>query len=196
MAPTTQLLLFPGFDELDVVAPLEILRSAGLDVRLVTTDGAAEVTGTHGLTIAAGGTFAPDAGGLVLVPGGGWVRQEGGVRRALAAGTIPPLLAQAHASGAIVGSVCTGAVLLGAAGLLTGRPATTHAAAADAIAGFGATVRRDVRVVDDGDLITCGGVTASLDLGLHLVERFLGPDAAATAATRLEYDWRREVVAS
>lgn len=196
MTPLTQLLVFPGFDELDVVAPLEILRSAGFDLRLVTADGAEAVEGTHRVTLRADGQLDLSLGGLVIVPGGGWVRQEGGVRLALAAGVIPPLLAQARAAGLLLGSICTGAVLLGAAGLVKGRRVATHAAAVDALAGYGADVRRDVRVVDDGDLITCGGVTAAIDLGLHLVDRFAGSAAAEQCATRLEYAWDATVVAA
>ncbi len=108
MTPLTQLLVFPGFDELDVVAPLEILRSAGFDLRLVTADGAEAVEGTHRVTLRVDGQLDLSLGGLVIVPGGGWVRQEGGVRLALAAGVIPPLLAQARAAGLLLGSICNG----------------------------------------------------------------------------------------
>ncbi len=80
-----------------------------------------------------------------------------------------------------VASVCTGAMVLAAAGLTSGRPATTHHCAHDDLRASGADLKDD-RVVDDGDLITCGGVTSGLDMALWMVERELGPDLALTSA--------------
>ena len=87
----------------------------------------------------------------------------------------------------MIASVCTGALILSAAGLLQGRPATTNRLALDALAAAGADVRREARVVDDGDVVTAGGPSAGLDLGVHLVGRFRGAQAGAAAAQRLEY---------
>jgi uncharacterized protein (DUF427 family) len=84
--------------------------------------------------------------------------------------------------------VCTGVMLLARAGVVGGRPATTHRSARDELAATGARVL-DQRVVDDGDLVTAGGVTSGIDLGLRLVERFAGPELAEREATRLEYPW-------
>jgi transcriptional regulator GlxA family with amidase domain len=83
-------------------------------------------------------------------------------------------------------SVCTGALLLAHAGVIGDRRCTTHTSARSDLASTGATVI-DARVVDDGDLITGAGVTSGLDIGLHLVRRFIGDDAAAEAARRAEY---------
>jgi putative intracellular protease/amidase/uncharacterized protein (DUF952 family) len=85
----------------------------------------------------------------------------------------------------LVASVCTGALLLGAAGRLRGHRATTHAGALDLLAAFGATAVRE-RVVDEGQLVTAGGVTSGLDLGLHLVRRFAGDGAAERIAAQME----------
>lgn len=185
----TQILLFDGYDELDAVAPFEILVGAGFTVRLVTLTGEEPlVEGNHGLRTAIDGAFEPAAGGLLVVPGGGWVGGRQGVRRAVTAGEVPSAIAEAHAAGALVASICTGAILLGAAGLLRGRPAITHRAGLDAIAEFGADVRADARVVDDGDLVTSGGVTAGIDLALHLVARLVSPEAAETQRVRIEHE--------
>jgi cyclohexyl-isocyanide hydratase len=83
-------------------------------------------------------------------------------------------------------SVCTGALLLGAAGVLEGRRATTHPTAVDALAPYCAAVVSD-RVVDTGDVITARGVSAALDLGLHVVRRLAGPEAQQQAARQMDY---------
>src|SRR2546423_16876 len=83
-------------------------------------------------------------------------------------------------------SVCTGSLLLGAAGFLAGRRATTHPSAYAELAPFCASVERQ-RIVDEGDVITAGGVTAGIDLGLYLVEKFEGADARARIARQMDY---------
>jgi cyclohexyl-isocyanide hydratase len=87
----------------------------------------------------------------------------------------------------VAASVCTGALLLGAAGRLRGKRATTHHAALDALARHGATAVPRTRVVRDGQLITAGGVTSALDLGLFLIEWLYGDEARARVAARMEY---------
>jgi cyclohexyl-isocyanide hydratase len=84
-------------------------------------------------------------------------------------------------------SVCTGSLLLGAAGYLKGKRATTHKGAFDLLEPFCREVVRDERIVDEGNIITAGGVTSSIDIGLHLVERFWGEDARARIADVMEY---------
>ncbi|MEO6419304.1 MAG: DUF952 domain-containing protein [Polyangiaceae bacterium] len=83
-------------------------------------------------------------------------------------------------------SVCTGALLLGAAGRLRGRRATTHHASMDLLAAYGAKAVSE-RVVDGGTVVTAGGVTSGIDLGLHLVRRFEDEDVAAKIAAQMEY---------
>ena len=87
----------------------------------------------------------------------------------------------------IAASVCTGALLLGAAGRLHGRRATTHHTSLARLADFGATVVHE-RVVDEGQLVTAGGVTSGIDLGLHLVSRLYGDAARSVIAEQME--WR------
>ncbi len=83
-------------------------------------------------------------------------------------------------------SVCTGALLLAHADVIGDRRCTTHTSARPDLAATGATVI-DARLVDDGDLITGAGVTSGLDIGLHLVRRFFGDEAAERASRRAEY---------
>jgi transcriptional regulator GlxA family with amidase domain len=83
-------------------------------------------------------------------------------------------------------SVCTGALLLGAAGFLEGRRATTHRSAFQELAKYCLTVVDD-RVVDEGDVVTARGVASALDLGLHLVERLAGPEAGDRIRRQMDY---------
>jgi len=85
-------------------------------------------------------------------------------------------------------SVCTGSLLLGAAGFLKARRATTHPSAYQDLASFCASVVHE-RIVADGDVVTAGGVTAGIDLGLYLVERFAGADARARIARQMDYPY-------
>jgi cyclohexyl-isocyanide hydratase len=83
-------------------------------------------------------------------------------------------------------SVCTGSLLLGAAGFLEGRRATTHPNAFRELERFCAKVV-DQRVVDEGDVVTAGGVTSAIDLGLHLVERFVGREGGERIRRQMDY---------
>lgn len=179
---TIEILLFDGFDDLDAFGPFEVLRTAGRDVRYVTAEPAERVTSSHGTTVIPHGVLGdPD---LVIVPGGGWSERDGGPGAYLEAqrGVIPQRLRERHAAGRRVGSVCTGAMLLAAAGLLRGRRAITHHTAIQDLRNAGAIVVEDVRFVDEGDIITAGGVTSGIDMALHLV----GDDAEAVAR---EIEW-------
>ncbi|MBN1828415.1 MAG: DJ-1/PfpI family protein [Deltaproteobacteria bacterium] len=86
----------------------------------------------------------------------------------------------------LLASVCTGALLLGAAGLLAGLPATTHHSAFSILEHYAAEVRRE-RIVDCGKIITAGGVSASIDLGLYLCERLAGRDARIKLQHQMDY---------
>lgn len=189
MKTQVEIVLYDGWDELDALAPFEVLRQAErrgapLGCSLVSLGGAREIQGANGLRIRAGGPLgSPD---WIVVPGGGWNgKAERGAWGEAERGDIPRALAAAHARGARIASVCTGALLVAAAGLLRGRPAVTHRSALADLARAGAQVV-EARVVDDGDLITAGGVTSGLDLGLQLVSRIAGPEAAAWVAEEME----------
>jgi transcriptional regulator GlxA family with amidase domain len=194
------IVVFDGFDELDALGPLEVLRTGrpmGADVSawLVSLDGAEEVTGSHGVRLRVDGP-ADEAADLVIVPGGGWNdRAPEGAWAQARRGALPELLGRRHAAGATVAGVCTGGMMLAAAGLTRGRPATTHHTALAELEASGATPVT-ARVVDDGDVLTAGGVTSGLDLALWILERHSGRELAESVAAEIEYRrsddvWRR-----
>ncbi len=187
--PLTEVLVFDGFDDLDAVGPLETLTAAGFPTRVVRPAGhATTVHSAHGLVMEVEAQLAAGAApALVVVPGGGWLDAAPGVRDQCE-GPLPAALAALHDAGTVLASVCTGAMLLARAGLLTGRPAVTNRNALDDLAAAGADVRRDARVVDDGSVVTGGGPAAGIDLAIRLVGRFAGEDAGRAAAARLEHE--------
>ncbi|MFB1066106.1 DJ-1/PfpI family protein [Natrinema sp. H-ect4] len=192
---TAEIVLFDGFDELDAIGPYEVLENgavagASLETRLVTLAEPDLVTASHGLRVEPDGTIGrPD---LLLVPGGGWTTADSGVRAAVEDESLPAAIAERATAGATVASVCTGAMVLAEAGLLEGRPATTHRVATEDLeAAAGEVV--DARVVDDGDVLTAGGVTAGIDLALWLLEREFGAAIAAAVETEMEHERRGEV---
>ena len=199
-----EIVVFDGFDELDALAPYEVLHNAaaaGADfsVSLVSWSGQREVTAAHGLRIVVE-TRAEDAPrpDLVIIPGGGWnTRSPQGAWAEAQRGEIPRRIHELHALGTTVAAVCTGAMLVAQTGLLKNRPAITHHLAIDDLRAAGAQIV-DARVVDDGDVVTAGGVTSGLDLALWLVERFASPAVAKTVERELEYQrsgvvWQRTV---
>jgi putative intracellular protease/amidase len=184
--PLTEVVVFDGFDDLDAIAPLEILTAAGFPTRVVRPAGhPTTVHSAHGLVMQVDAELAAPA--LVLVPGGGWLDAAPGVRDQCE-GPLPGALAALHDGGTVVASVCTGAMLLARAGVLAGRPAVTNRNALDDLAAAGADVRRDARVVDDGSVVTGGGPAAGIDVGIRLVARFAGENAGRAAAARLEHE--------
>ncbi|HEY2259148.1 MAG TPA: DJ-1/PfpI family protein [Solirubrobacteraceae bacterium] len=186
-APITEVLFFDGFDDLDAIAPFEILAAAGFPLRAVAFPEAATVTSAHGLRVQVDGPLG-EAPELLVIPGGRWAGGGNAGVRAMTRGELPARLARLHEQGTVLASVCTGAMLLATAGLLRGRTAVTHHVALDDLARAGADVRRDARVVDDQEFVTCGGPTAGIDLSLHLVERFCGPAVAQAGAERIEHE--------
>jgi transcriptional regulator GlxA family with amidase domain len=181
---TTDNLIFDGFDDLDAFGPVEVLSGAGFDTRFVTIEPADIVTSAHGARVVPDGVLGdPD---LVIVPGGGWSDRAGkGAYHEVQRGVITARLAERHAAGRRIASVCTGAMLLAEAGLLTGRRAITHHSAIEDLRAAGAEVVDGARFVDEGDIITAAGVTSGIDMALHLLD-----EEAATAVAR-EIEWTR-----
>jgi transcriptional regulator GlxA family with amidase domain len=183
---------YDGLDELDAIGPLEVFRNAAdagaaLDARTVTRTAVDVVTASHGLVFVPDAVFEADVADVVLVPGGSWVaRKPLGAWGEVQRGDWLPLLKDAADRGAIMASVCTGAMLLAHAGVIGSRRATTHHSAWDDLAAAGATLV-EARVVDDGDLVTAGGVTSGIDLALWLVERFASAELADGLGRALEY---------
>jgi len=192
------IVVFEGFDAMDAIGPFEVFGQARERADLKIGLHAREpggVVSSHGLRIEPEETLGelgsrPD---VLIVPGGGYNdRAEAGVRAQLA-GPLPKRVAEHHAAGTLVASVCTGAMVLAAAGLTDGRPAVTHRGALADLRESGAAVR-EARVVDDGDLVTAGGITAGIDLALHLLERLVGAGVAESVADTMEYERRGEVL--
>ncbi|WP_069163289.1 DJ-1/PfpI family protein [Nocardia altamirensis] len=191
MTRTIGLLLFPGVEELDAVGPWEVLAfwtqhfpDDGYTVFTFSLDGGL-VTCAKGMRIEATYSFdtAPRRDVLIF-PGG--------------MGTRPmvndePMLEWTRAQRAVtplITSVCTGSLVLAAAGLLAGRPATTHWKSLDRLADLDPTIeiRTEDRYVDDGDVITSSGVSAGIDMALHLVRRLASAERAAEVRRLIQYD--------
>jgi transcriptional regulator GlxA family with amidase domain len=127
---------------------------------------------------------------ILVVPGGLGTRRE--MRRP----AMLDYIRTASNSAELTLSVCTGALLLGAAGLLEGRSATTHRDAIGELRALdtGAKVRPDARIVDNGRLVLSAGVSAGIDAALHIVSRLLGSELAQQTARYMQYEWTcREV---
>ena len=191
------ILVFDGADEIDFVGPQEVFRRAaslqkGIEVAVVSLEPQLEVTAQFGLRVHPDGVLdtAPD---LLVVPGGGWVGNSSqGVRQEIARGALTKTLLSLRQSGVILAGVCTGAMALAAAGLLDGRAAITHHGALEDLRRTRARVI-EARVVDDGDILTCGGVTSSIDLALWFVERQWGSELADTISRSMEYSRSRDI---
>jgi transcriptional regulator GlxA family with amidase domain len=185
------ILLFPDVEELDAVGPWEVLSywtrrypEDGYAVCSITRDGQS-ITAAKGLAIGAHHSMASaPALEVLLHPGGAgtrpllrdpehldWIRAQ---RR-----TVP-----------LMTSVCTGALVYAAAGLLANRPATTYWSAFDELRALDPSIehRDQDRWVDDGDIITSAGVSAGIDMALHLVIRLAGPEHARQVRRGIQYD--------
>jgi transcriptional regulator GlxA family with amidase domain len=183
----TEILIYDGIDELDALGPYEVLAEGGFEVTLVTHPAMDRVTTARGAIVVPHGQLS-DRAELLVVPGGGWTkRPPKGAWAEVQRGVLPPVIAQRHAAGARIASVCTGAFLLAAGGLLDGCPAVTHWKDVDELEAMGIRVIRDARVVDDGDIVTAGGVTSGLDLALWIVEQQKGRETAADVAAEIEH---------
>lgn len=186
------IVVFDGLDEMDAWGPAEVFRNAakhGADirVRLVTRTPQDLVQGSYGLRFVPDGVFEPGAADLLVVAGGGWAaRAKQGAWGEVQRGDLLPLLRRAREGTPLLAGVCTGTMLLAHAGLVGPRRASTHHTAWTDLEALGATVVRE-RVVDDGDLVTSGGVTSGIDLALWLLEREFSHDLAQAVADRMEY---------
>ena len=167
-------------------------------VRFVTLDSRETVTASHGTRVGVDGILPDpnddDAPDLLVVPGGGWNGrdEEASAWAEAQRGDVPDALAAHHAAGTRIASVCTGSMLLAEAGVTDGRRAVTHAGAIEELRASGVQVV-DARVVDDGDLLTAGGVTSGIDLALYIVEQEYGETIADRVATVIEYEPRHAV---
>lgn len=210
---SVQIVLFDGFDLLDAIAPYEVfcaaelLAGGALSVEFVTAEGPRSVaSGINGLKIEASARLNPERAGIILVPGASGDVEGNGpdsvpailVRTMNTALTC--LIGQALGQqDIVVATVCGGSLVLAMGGLLEGRPAVTNQLGMDLLGSTGA-IPVSARVVDDGNLVTGGGVTSGLDVALYLVERELGPRIAHAVERLFEFErrgtvWREKGIA-
>jgi cyclohexyl-isocyanide hydratase len=177
-------LLFARLTQLDFTGPYEILsRMPGAEMHLAAKS-LAPVSDERGLWLQPTVTLdACPALDLVCVPGGA------GVNAAMGDAAILAFLRRTAAGARYVTSVCTGSLVLGAAGLLRGRRAAGHFLSRDMLRAFGAEPAAE-RVVVDGNLITGGGVTAGIDFALAVIDEVCGRETAETIQLQVEYDPR------
>jgi transcriptional regulator GlxA family with amidase domain len=194
MSPRTLgILIFDDVEVLDFCGPFEVFSVTGREIVPGTFDvytvarSLAPVTARNGLSVNARTTLA-DAPkfDLLLIPGGQ------GTRPLLRDTELLDWITRRAAEAELLLSVCTGALLLGRAGLLDGLSSTTHHGALDLLEQVapGTKVCRDVRLVDNGRVITSAGVAAGIDMSFHVVAKLLGNDVAQAAAKHIEYPWR------
>ncbi|HXQ88778.1 MAG TPA: DJ-1/PfpI family protein [Solirubrobacterales bacterium] len=177
------LLLYNGMASLDAVGPYEVLRNVpGWEVRTVAPKKGEvrDERGTLGL-VADHDLTEVVAAEMVLVPGGK------GNRPLMKDEALLDWLRSIDRVTKWTTSVCTGSLLLGAAGLLTGKRATTNWLQLDTLGELGADPVGG-RFVEDGKIVTAAGVTAGIDMALHLVAREVGPEVAQAIQLGIEYD--------
>lgn len=177
------ILLYDRFTALDAVGPYEVLsRLPGAIVKFVAVEAGPKTTETTSLTMLADYSCeeVPNPA-IVVVPGGF------GTRSLLDDEQVLGWIRSAHETSDWTTSVCTGSLLLGAAGILRGLRATSHWAALDRLAEFGAEPTGE-RVVEQGKVITAAGVSAGIDMGLLLAQRIGGDDLAQGIQLGIEYD--------
>ena len=187
---TLGVVLFPGFELLDVFGPLEAFGNLpGMFRILMVAERAGPVASAQGPRSVADHGFADCPRlDLMLVPGGIGTREEA---------ENPALLgwlARAAAEAEIVTSVCTGAALLACAGLLDGRRATTNKMFFQWVADQRPAVTwvKEARWVDDGKFVTSSGVSAGIDMALAVIARTVGREPAENVARAMEYEWHTD----
>src|SRR5690606_12008459 len=198
-----QIVLFDGFDLLDAIAPYEVFTAAAMytnekvTVKLVSAEGKRLVTsGVNHLQIQASDKLDVSRKGIILIPGASGSVHDNGpdsvpVKLQQATETeLSYLLKEATMKPHILlTTVCGGSCILALSGLLEGRYAVTHHMGMELLSATGA-IPIHARVVDDGNLVTGGGVTSGLDVALYLVERELGPQIAHAVEQLFEYERR------
>jgi transcriptional regulator GlxA family with amidase domain len=187
---TLGVLLFPGFEMLDASGPMEMWGNLEKQVTMVTVAKAkGPVKSAQGVSFVAEYSFEDcPALDLVLLPGGF------GAAKSLKDETTLNWLRACAAKAEITMSVCNGASILAASGLLDGRPATTNKAYWTWATAAGPKVNwvRKARWVDDGNIVTSSGVSAGMDMTLHVIARLYGMNVAEAMARQTEYEWHRD----
>jgi transcriptional regulator GlxA family with amidase domain len=186
------ILIFDEVEVLDFAGPFEVFSVTGRtrDVKpfnvYTVAEHKGEVLARNSLSVNPRCTIHDCPPADVVVIPGGW-----GTRSAMNNPAIINWIRHVAGEAELVLSVCTGALLLAKAGLLDGHEATTHHMQLELLAQTApaATVLRARRYVDSGKIITAGGISAGIDMSLHVVARLLGTDAARETARYMEYAW-------
>ena len=179
--------LWDGVEELDFAGPYEVLTAWSrmserpISVRTASVAGEA-VTCAHGLTVVPD-TSLDELGEVDL-----FVMPGGDVRPLVADPSFVSRVRGVADDGALMASVCTGAFVFATAGLLEGRRATTHWSSYDQLEELGVTVDRDARFVDEGPVVTAAGVSAGIDMALHLVSRLESDEMSARVRRYIQYE--------
>lgn len=192
MAYTIGLGIFPDAEELDFMGPWEVFTASAMlreqagherDQVLLLAENADPVRCAKGMRVLPDATFADHPVlDVVLVPGGQ------GSRREAENPTLLDWLAKASATARWTTSVCTGSLLLYAAGLADGRKLATHWGFEDALEQRGATVERNYRFVRDGQIVSSQGVSAGIDMALWLIGQLHSPEHARTTQRYIQYE--------
>jgi cyclohexyl-isocyanide hydratase len=180
--PVIVFALFPGVTQLDFTGPHEVFSALPGATVIMASVAGGTIEATGGMTFAGLRRLAdiPECD-VVCVPGG-----RGTTDNAIGDEAFLNELRRLAATARFVTSVCTGALLLGAAGLLRGKRAATHWAWRELLVPFGA-IPDAARVVRDGNVITGGGVTAGIDFALSVVAELSGPEIAQAIQLQIEY---------
>jgi transcriptional regulator GlxA family with amidase domain len=177
--------IYEGFTALDAIGPYEVLQNVpGNEVVFCAPEPGTYRTEQNQLGLSADVSFAEvTAPDIVVVPGG-----LGNRRWVQGSNEYTEWLAAVHETTTWTTSVCTGSLLLAAAGILDGVDATTHWAAIDALGELGANPVPDERVVERGKIVTAAGVSSGIDMALRLVEKIHGEPVAQAVQLAIEYD--------
>jgi cyclohexyl-isocyanide hydratase len=175
--------IFPELTQLDFTGPQQVLARLPDSAMHIIAKSAAPVPSDSGLSLVPTHTFenCPSLD-LICIPGG-----RAGIVRAIGDRETIEFVKRQSLSAKYVTSVCTGAFVLGVAGLLRGRRATTHWAYTELLPLVGATHEK-ARIVRDGNVITAGGVTSGIDFGLSVVAEIAGDTVAQAIQLGIEYD--------
>ena len=188
------ILIFDDAEVLDFCGPYEVFsvansHSEGPAFNVFTVAQKTPITARNGLSVNPGHIVddcpKPD---ILLVPGGI------GSRREMQNDLLINWIQNAASNTELILSVCTGALILGKAGLLTDLDVTTHHVAYDLLREIvpSCTVHEDKRYVDNGNIITSAGIAAGIDMSLNVVQRLLGPEVAKATARHMEYPWKSD----
>ncbi len=195
---TVGILMFDEVEVLDFAGPFEVFALASVQqgddteqkaFRVVTvSEKRGQVTARNGLKVTTDYGFDDHPALDVLIVPGGYGAEEIAIHSEATLAWIK----QQAAAAELTASVCTGALLLAKVGLLDGLEATTHWMDIDRLRREypQVNVRGAIRYIDQGSIVTSGGISAGIDMSLHLVERLCGTDVARKTAKRMEYEWR------